>query len=104
MRHVCVWIRKAAREAEIRQLDLAVGGDQEVVGLDVTVQHEVRVAEIDRSTQHSHPGLDVGSAVGDGTVLDELFEITVGEVLDDHVDSLVLCGEDVEEADDGGVG
>lgn len=37
-------------------------------------------------------------------VFDQLFEVAVGEILDDHVDGFVLGGEDVEETDDGGVG
>jgi hypothetical protein len=102
--HVGVRIGETPREPEIRQLDLPIRGDQEVVRLDVSMQHEVRVAEVDRSAEHAHPGLHVRGAVGYASVFDQLFEVAVGEILDHHVDGFVFGGEDVKEADDGRVG
>ena len=102
--HVGVGTGEGAREAEVGELDLAVGGDEEVVGLDVAVQDEVLVAEVDGPPHHAHPGFDVGRAVGDAVFgRDEDFEVAAGEEFDHHVDVLVFGGEDVVERDDGGV-
>ena len=95
MRHGHGGIGKAPGEPEIGQLDLAVRRDQQVVGLDVAVQHEVGVAEPDGPTQHAHPGLDVREAVRDvRRVLDELLEVAEGKVFEHEVEVLVLGAED----------
>lgn len=97
-------VAEAARETEIGELDLAVGGDEQVVGLDVAVQDEVLVAEPDGADEHAHPGLDVGgSVVHVGGVSDEHLQVAKGKVLEDQVDVLVFGGEDGLEGDDVGV-
>lgn len=97
-------VGEAAGEAEVGELDLAVGGDEAVVGLDVAVEHVVLVAEPDGAGEHAHPGLDVGGAVADAVrVADEALEVAEGEELEHEVEVLVLGGEDVEEGDDVGV-
>lgn len=103
--HVLVRVGEAAGETEIGQLDLAVGGDEQVVGLDVAVEDEALVAEPDGAGQHAHPGLDVGGTVADIVrVADEHLEVAEGEELEHQVEVLVLGGEDGEQGDDVGVG
>lgn len=102
--HDPVRVGEAARQTKIGQLHLTVGCDQQVVGLDIAVQHVVLVAEPDGTTQHTHPRLDIGRTVPDALVVtDEHFEIAEGEVLEDKTDVLVLGREDGQEGDDVGV-
>ena len=102
--HDLVGVGEAAGETEIGKLDLAVGGDEQVVGLDIAVEDEALVAEPDGPGQHAHPGLDVGGAVADDVgVSDEHLEVAEGEELEHEVEVLVLGGEDGEERDDVGV-
>ncbi|CAI0642138.1 unnamed protein product [Colletotrichum noveboracense] len=99
--HDLVRIREASRETEISKLDLAVGSDQQVVGLDIAMQHEVLVAEPDGAGEHTHPGLDICGTVADvGSVFDEHLEVAKREVFEDEVEVLVFGGEDGEEGDD----
>lgn len=99
--HVAMGVGEAPRETEIGKLDLAVGGDEQVVGLDIAVQDEVLVAEPHGAGEHAHPGLDVCGAVADVVgVADEHFEVAEREVLEHQVEVLVLGGEDGEERDD----
>lgn len=103
-RHVLVRVGKGARETEIRELDLAVGGDEQVVGLDVAVQDKGLVAEPDGARQHAHPGLDVGRAVSHIVrVADQHLQVAKGQELEHQVQVLVLGGEDGQERDDVGV-
>lgn len=90
MKRVC----EGAGEAEIGELDGAVGGDEQVVAFYVAVQDGVCVAEPDGSGEHAGPGFYVAGAVGDGLGFPESFEVAEGEVLEDERDVLVLCGED----------
>ncbi|EGY17724.1 F-box protein pof6 [Verticillium dahliae VdLs.17] len=97
-------IGEGAGETEIGELDVAVGGDEQVVGLDVAVQDKVLVAEPDGAAEHAHPGLDVGGAVAHIVrVLDEHLEVAEGQVLEHEVEVLVLGGKDGEQRDDVGV-
>ena len=57
------------------------------------------MAIVDRSTEHAHPRLDITCTVADRFVSNQLFEVAIREVLDDHVDVLVLGGEHVEQGD-----
>ncbi|KAI9158770.1 Aspartate kinase FUB3 [Paramyrothecium foliicola] len=103
-RHVLVGVGEAAGQTEIGELDLAVRGDEQVVGLDIAVQDETLVAEPDGAGEHAHPGLDVGGAVADVVgVADEHLEVAEGQVLEHEVEVLVLGGEDAEQGDDVGV-
>ena len=98
-------VGEAPGETEIGELDVAVGGDEQVVGLDIAVEDEVLVTEPDGAGEHAHPGLDVCGAVADLVgVLDEHLEIAEGQVFENEVEVLVLGGEDGEEGDDVGVG
>lgn len=103
--HHLVWIGEGAGETEIGELDLAIGGDQQVVGLDVAVQDEVLVAEPDGAREHAHPGLDVGGAVAHALdVADQHLEVAEREVLEHEVEVLVARREDRVQGDDVGVG
>lgn len=103
--HDAVRVGKGAGETEIGQFDLAVGGDEQVVGLDIAVQDVVLVAEPDGATEHAHPGFDVGRAVADAFIVaDKHFQVAEGQVLEDQADVLVLGREDGQEGDDIGVG
>lgn len=102
--HVLVRVGEAARQAKVGELDVAVGGDEQVVGLDVAVQDEVLVAEPHGAGEHAHPGLDVGGAVAHAVrVADEHFQVAERQVLEHQVEVLVLGGEDGQEGDDVGV-
>lgn len=103
-RHETVRVREGSCETEIAQLHLAVGGDQQVVGLDVAVQHEVLVAEPDGAGQHAHPGFDVRCSVAHALrVFDEHLEVPEREEFEDQIEVLVLGREDREQGDDVGV-
>lgn len=89
------------RQTEISEFDVAVCCDEQIVGLDIAVEHEVFVAEPHGAGEHAHPGFDVGSAVADVVgVSDEHFQVAEGEVFEDEVEVLVFRGEDGEEGDD----
>lgn len=99
--HVAMGVGEAPRKTEIGKLDLAVGGDEQVVGLDIAVQDKVLVAEPHCASEHAHPGLDVCGAVADVVgVADEHFEVAEREVLEHQIEVLVLGGEDGEQRDD----
>ncbi|PMB67938.1 hypothetical protein BM221_006113 [Beauveria bassiana] len=103
-RHVLVRVGEAARKAEIGKLDLAVGGNEQIVGLDVAVQHKGLVAEPHGAGQHAHPGLDVGGAVAHVVgVADQHLQVAEGQELEHQVEILVLGREDGQERDDVGV-
>lgn len=103
--HVAIGIGEGAGKTEISQFDLAVGGNEQVVGLDIAVQNVILVAEPDGPHQHAHPCLDVGRSVTDALlVADKHFQVAKGEVLQDEADVLILCREDREQGDDVGVG
>ena len=78
---------KRAREAEIGDLELAVGRDEQVVGLEILprgvsgvcggvgartdpVEDEIPVAELESAECHGHPAFDVRGEKDDRTVLD----------------------------------
>lgn len=89
--HVAMGVGEASRKTEIGKLDFAVGGDEQVVGLDIAMQDKVLVAEPHGAGEHAHPGFDVGGTVAHVVgVADEHFEIAEGQVLEHQVEVLVL--------------
>ena len=103
-RHAAVGVGEAAGQAEVGQLERAVGRHQQVVGLDVAVQHEVGVAEPHAAAQHARPGLDVGQPVRHARrVLDQHLQVAERQVLEHQVQVLPLRREDGVQRDDVGV-
>ncbi|CAF3447191.1 unnamed protein product [Fusarium graminearum] len=69
-------VGEAARKTKIGKLNLAVIRDQQVVWLDITMEHKVFVAEPDSTSEHAHPSLDICSTVADGFgIADEHFQV-----------------------------
>lgn len=67
------------------------------------MQNEMGVAVVGGAAEHGHPSFDVGVGVWDGG-FEEIFEVTVGTVLEHHGDVLVFGAEDVVHGNHGGVG
>lgn len=113
---------EGSREPEIRELEVAVAVDQEILRLQVAVQHAVAVAVADALAQLAHEFLDhhvaeahaaeVGTralgeslaapAVADGEGFHVFLQVEVEE-LHDEVQLVAVGVHDVEEADDVGV-
>jgi hypothetical protein len=91
-----VRVGKATSQTKIGKLDLAIGGYQQVVWLDIAMQDKVLVAEPDGAGQHGHPGFDIAGAVVDCGVLNQFHKITLGQLFKDKVQVLVLGREDGE--------
>lgn len=102
--HLIVGFGEGAGETEVGEFNFPVGCYKQVIGFNVAVENEVRMAVVDGATEHTHPGFDFGGTVDDGGVFDQFFQIAVGEELDDHVDVLVFRGVDVEESYNAGMG
>lgn len=96
--HVPVGAPVDAREAKVTNLNLSVGPDEQILGLEVSVQHEVRVAVLEPSQQHEHVALDVGLREHDGLVLDDVVQV-VGQDLEHDVHR-VVGHKHVEQLDD----
>lgn len=89
--HDLMGIREAPCETEISKLDLAVGGNQQVVWLDIAMQHKVLMAEPHGPRQHAHPRLDVCGTVRDTIgVADEHLQVAEGQIFEDEIEVLVL--------------
>ena len=113
---------KGSREPEIRELEVAVAVDQEILGLQVAVQHAVAVAVADALAQLAHEFLDhhvaeahaaevwaralgeslAAPAVADGEGFHVFLQVEVEE-LHDEVQLVAVGVHDVEQADDVGV-
>ena len=87
-----------AREAEIRELEGAVGGDEKVVGLEIPVQDPAVVAVGHRLQGHGHVRFDLGRAERDELVLDDRLQVGLA-ALEDEVE-VALVWEAVHELDD----
>lgn len=103
--HVAIRVGEGAGKTKISQLDLAIGGNQQVVGLYIAMQYKVLVTEPDGANQHAHPCLDISRSVADALmVADEHLQVAEREVLEDETDILILRGENGQKRDDVGVG
>jgi hypothetical protein len=73
-------IRKIPREPKVGNLELPVRGDEEVVRLQVAVQHEAAVAELEPAQGHRHPALRVRGEEDERAVFDDHLEVAVEEL------------------------
>lgn len=100
-RHLSVRVRKGPRETEIRQFDLPIRCDQQVVRLDIPMQHGVLMTEPDGPTQHAHPRLDIRRSVPHPLrILDQHLQITQWQEFQHEVQVLVFGAEDAVQRDD----
>lgn len=94
-----------AREAQVADFDLARRRDHDVGGLEVAVQHPLRVQVLAAVEQLEHDALDGGGrdrvARLLGVVVDDLQQVVLG-VLKHHIYALVL-EDDLGQFDDVGV-
>ena len=103
-RHLVVRVLEAGGETEVCELHLAVCRDQQVVRLDVAVQHEVLVAEPHCAAQHAHPRFDVGHAVVHASLSsDQHLQVAERKELQHEVQVLAPRAEHRQEADDVGM-
>ena len=96
-------VRRAedAREAEVRELQRAVGRDEQVVGLQVAVQHPALVAVRHGAQGHLHVALDLGGAQRQKLVLDHRLQVALAAL--EHEVQVALVRKAVHELDDVGV-
>lgn len=113
---------EGAGKTEIGKLQVAILVDQQVLGLQVSVEHAVRVAELDAVAELAHELLDDGGAqaqvrqlptsalgqrlasatIGYGQGLHVLLEVEIEE-FEDEVQLVAIGVDDVEQADDVGI-
>ena len=87
-----------AGEAEIRELQRAVGCDEEVVGLEIPVEDPALVAVGHRLQRHGHVRFDLGRAERDELVLDDRLQVGLA-ALEDEVE-VAFVREAVHKLDD----
>ena len=92
---------KRPRKAKVRELELSVAVDQEVLRLQVPVEDPVLVAELDPAEELVHEDLDLGRGDVPVAGVHVLFEVLLEEFEDKG--ELLLGIDDVVEVDDGGV-
>jgi len=59
------------------------------------MEDEVLVTEPNGAAQHAHPSFDVAGVIVDVVgILDQLQQISLGQLFEDEIEILVLCGKD----------
>lgn len=82
--HVSIRVGKGTRETKIGQFNGAVGGNEQVVRLYISMQDKVLMTEPDCAAEHDHPCFHVRGTVMDGfDVLNQFQQVTLGEMLQD---------------------
>lgn len=91
---------KSAGQSEVAELELPFTVDQKVLGLEITVEDAVLVAEVDAPQQLVHEGLGLIGLQGApvAVCVHVLLKVAVEELEDEH--ELVLCVDHVVEGDD----
>lgn len=114
--HLGAFVSVLAGESKIGNLESAVSGDEQVVGLHILssselsgqliqqpvqsrgahpMQNPIAMAKLQTFEGHEHPALDVCSLEHERVVLDDGFQVCIEEL--EHEVEVGLVGEDVKE-------